>query len=523
MKQNKEWQMKYLLSLFSLLLLGSCSSALIQSMKTITITIDTSIKINELTTTTNMPSQTDTPTHNNLFSPTITLTETLNPIKLPEISEKGPYLVYTNLQFPINNFIIINPDGSGQKAISNPYEATKLIGYSPSGEWGVLVNNVVDWGDVYLRLIHLPDGEIKDISKIISTETRKNYYWDDCPEQILLYYQALWSPNGKYLAFAANNNGESFDLFTYEVDTEILRRLTNDASDIISITWSQDSQNIYFVNGIQPDGFGHYNTYTINKTQPNNRPNQGINTILISTNELQLKSVIKDSYLIVVSYEKRGCNSGGAFYAISASSINLTNGNNKEIWSGNIYSNIAVDTNNNVILLSGDDNTRQLKSGIYMLSIEGSILSSFNDINCDYSEVNVIYRGGNKYAFLVYGILGKYDIGVSGITLGGSIENFNERKSVNISISPKRDQFIIYNEIGMDLYSINDEIVKTIYKNGIPLLWQPDGKGLFLNSKDLDNNLELYSWLFSEENLHLIKSCSFTDPDCGFYNMSWIS
>lgn len=56
-----------------------------------------------------------------------------------------------------------------------------------------------------------------------------------------------WSPDGRYLAFDADSGGQQSDIYLYDVQSKILRKLTNDVFTDLTPAWTPDSRTIYFI------------------------------------------------------------------------------------------------------------------------------------------------------------------------------------------------------------------------------------------------------------------------------------
>jgi WD40-like Beta Propeller Repeat len=65
-------------------------------------------------------------------------------------------------------------------------------------------------------------------------------------------YANSWSPDGNVLAFASGSDGTSSDVYTYNLNTGVLTRITDGPSEVYKIMWSPDgnwilNSGIYFV------------------------------------------------------------------------------------------------------------------------------------------------------------------------------------------------------------------------------------------------------------------------------------
>lgn len=70
-------------------------------------------------------------------------------------------------------------------------------------------------------------------------------------KQLLFGFQTIagvsWSPNGRFLAFDADTGGKHSDIFIYDMQEKLLRRLTNDVFTDLTPVWSPDNSYIYFI------------------------------------------------------------------------------------------------------------------------------------------------------------------------------------------------------------------------------------------------------------------------------------
>ncbi len=106
--------------------------------------------------------------------------------------------------------------------------------------------------NLHLRLAHLPNGTVTDITPLTNTKTEpppgiRSY----TAEAISNYPTLAWSPDGKWLAFVGAQAGTSSDLYVYSVQTHKVSQLTSGPTEMYQVVWSPDSKYIahFGVNG----------------------------------------------------------------------------------------------------------------------------------------------------------------------------------------------------------------------------------------------------------------------------------
>jgi hypothetical protein len=67
---------------------------------------------------------------------------------------------------------------------------------------------------------------------------------EQCSTDNVGWWEIRWSPNGRYLAFPAMLEGDSSDLYVYDVENREIRRLTSGPDDVGQIWWSPDGSQI---------------------------------------------------------------------------------------------------------------------------------------------------------------------------------------------------------------------------------------------------------------------------------------
>lgn len=204
-----------------------------------------------------------------LLPPTVTASPVATAIPAP-LSTEGPWLVY-NYRF------IVNQDGTGRKEIEahcagyTPEDPCNRLAIFPSaihlfrpsqGMWAAIENSQppriydftgneehgflasISWDTVPELFIHeLPGGKIWD--RFTLGFTCPEPYSSCYPEGMSWWGLDLeWSPDGRYLAFTALLDGNTSDLYVYDVQHGSKRRLTSGPDMVGPFWWSPDGSRI---------------------------------------------------------------------------------------------------------------------------------------------------------------------------------------------------------------------------------------------------------------------------------------
>lgn len=194
-----------------------------------------------------------TPTRTPRPSATPTVTPTPYPtasISDVPLSPEGPWLVFTasTEQGGPHGLWAINSDGTGLKRLVD----TPVLAFDPqpveSLEDSVIIAYVTqsdpDAPDLTLKTITLPSGKIETISALLD-EAETNEILDVYIVSVAVRWGGLaWSPEGDKLAFASALNGESVDVYTYDVHSKTITRLTNSPEQEYRLTWSPDGRYV---------------------------------------------------------------------------------------------------------------------------------------------------------------------------------------------------------------------------------------------------------------------------------------
>lgn len=131
-----------------------------------------------------------------------------------------------------------------------------------------------------LIIYELPGGKIRDRFPLVRCgENAKvcNQYRSNWSQ--MGAHEPQWSPNGRYLAFAAVLDADSSDLFVYDSQDGGLRRLTNGPDWVGPIEWSPDGTQIIMQE--LPNDFDFF-------FDPSSKPPSSVWSVSVTTNEIKL-------------------------------------------------------------------------------------------------------------------------------------------------------------------------------------------------------------------------------------------
>ncbi len=310
-------------------------------------------------------------------------------------------------------------------------------------------------------------------------------------------YSLAWSPDSRYLAFAGQIDGISSDVYLYDIESEMIQRMSDDLQSVSWIEWSPDGEYIVYRNSIP--GYV-YTGASLHVLKP------GAQTIkdprvLQSSTWWSEKGWLSPEQLLI----SEGTDTAGDW---DLKILNIKNGQVRHLWEDS-FGNSAVDHENQVILLNSSDFTEPENMGVHIVTFDGKHEKILDGLN----YFNLIFRGGEKHRFLASGIRisgGKEENSVLGIGLDGTITLLSEIRDRNISISPDHSRMLIYNDQEIDLYDENDEFVQTFFiPNVYAVLWRPDSQGVFYSTSK-----ELYYLSFPDRMPVLVDKC--VAESCGF-------
>lgn len=200
------------------------------------------------------PTSTASPTH----MPTRTPTQA--PTSMP-FDDNGPWL----LGYGGGGLTLYDLSGNKRSLWNSPplwdpeNDVRLETGVSSKGWLAVrTASNSDPPSDIAISIIRPPlDQPVRNIPLLSSdlaarfqgNSTGEDGRWrDDDLYQMVLnrLCRIRWSPEGRYMAFAAALDGPSTDLYVYDILTDAVRRLSNEPEHVVVFGWSPDSQWIIY-------------------------------------------------------------------------------------------------------------------------------------------------------------------------------------------------------------------------------------------------------------------------------------
>jgi dipeptidyl aminopeptidase/acylaminoacyl peptidase len=219
-------------------------------------------------TATPTPSPTATVLPTITSSPSPSATPTITPY--PSLQTQGPYLLFLT---DSNNLTMLDADGQGRKTFQLPNEGfirDLKNAISPDGKWLAYFtgSSREEPYDLALHLFNLEDQTIIPVADLVApgfpenlepVKTSDPVELESCnsgPCRIgvieLAFNEGIesmaWSPDSQSLAFAAQIDGPSSDVYIFSLEDRSIRRLVNDLENVWQIDWAPNGERILYQN-----------------------------------------------------------------------------------------------------------------------------------------------------------------------------------------------------------------------------------------------------------------------------------
>jgi Tol biopolymer transport system component len=433
------------------------------------------------------PTNIETPEPTVIPSPTATL--------FPPLAETGPYLILRP-NYDSQELYIYDANGHGRRIITLP-SGGHILGsldkiLSPDGKWLAYYSGSIDDNNfpVTLNLLSIKDGTTKKVADVVMegyeqklevvagelkqlfpdfykpTEGGKDWVSGNLINDFIgSIYSVAWSPDSNYLAFAAQIDGLSSDIYLYNMYSGSIQRVEDSLQNISEIGWSPDGNYVVFENSIPGQTYTGSNLYAMKPT----------NTTSVNPQSLERGFWWEQgdwlSSNLLLLYQ--GSDGGGIS---DLRSLDISTGRTTRLWEDAFFD-YAIDDKNHIIAVSASEFSKPENFGLYFINFSGSKKKILDGL----FEVGLAFRGGEKHRFLMAKFDSKLDIfGINADNTTTSIGNYDFQK-----ISPDHSWLLLSDEQKIDLYDKSDELTRTFLIPNVrdsDILWRPDSQGIFYST-----------------------------------------
>ena len=425
--------------------------------------------------------------------PTPFVTPTITPY--PGLQAQGPYLLFTKSG---NEFTIMDPDGKGRKQFQLPNDGSIRElepAVSPDGKWlAYFTGSNREPYDLALHVINLSNERSDIVAHLMAPGYPENLrpvaeslvlsdYRSECPSIECLTQltstifefgiaSLAWSPNSQLLAFSAQIDGPSSDIYLYDTKSQTIHRLTDEIENIWQIEWSPTGEKILYHAAV-PGPVEPYIYWYIADPKMNSPQSSRINAGDYYS-VTRYGWITENSYLYAldtVFYEPVG--PGPIFTSVRY--INVENNETKEIWSYGAEDLTLDETNHSVILTTEGTDNAQVKAGTYLVSYDGSFTKLPDPMYrvVDYLESPHTFLGQDETG-LLYGVSPSGEVKIPGM---------------RPSTSPNKKWILIWEtDTKLNLYSGDFKFVNSWsfaidrYVKGYGVIWRLDSLGVILTT-----------------------------------------
>jgi hypothetical protein len=453
---------------------------------------------------------------------------------LPELAAQGPYLVYLSTRPEGGQAItLLNPDGNGRKVLplpENAYIPDVRNAVSPNGEWvsfylgtpGQLDSGLLDSPSgtytLTLNLMRISDGSTQQVGSLLSPDYPVNFqtaaeqaikaspdlYKDYTPEQLANsmaqtflggIYTSGWSNSSSYLAYTAETDGPTSDLYLYTLSSKSIRRLSSELEQVQWLTWSSDNLRILF---------GTVNEYRAGRPLDNFRVVRIDGGGAHNIGQMGYRSGWATASVFTVYTT----NEAGNFAGLA--NLNILTRQSTIIWAFS-FLDYAFDLKYGTMAIlgfSGEGAAQQ--TGVYLQATG----YKFIPLNAS----SIFPRGSDDHRFVAASV----DQGVVGIANDGTITTIRNQ-TASISISPNWKWMVLFDAgngtiTGIELYDEKDQLIKQITSiNPDRIIWRANSSGLFFRS-----GTELYYIAIPDGELVLIDQNIAVGGDGDYNNFIWV-
>lgn len=473
-------------------------------------------------------------------SPTPSPTATVTPY--PTLSTQKPYLLTWQGD---QVFFAYDSEGLGRKVIELPPNGyipvipslDALV--SPDGKWlvyytGTLIGHGVTQEilPVTINLMNIDSGEVIKIADVVTEGyleklgqlaeelkrldpdfykpvDNRDWVLDRVHVEFIWSIHSVgWSPDGRMLAFAAQIDGVSSDVYLYNLNTESVKQIESSIQSVSKINWSPDGKYVVFENSIPGDTYTGTSLYAV---QPSDRVIENPKRLYGGT-WLHVGDWLSPNLLLVAD----GTDTAGIF---NLQTLDIHTGQLRPLWTDSV-GDYAIDPSNKIIALNTGEWAEPEKFGVYYITYNGQQTKVLEGLYW----ATLFFRGGGQHRFLMQGISEEETnptLSLAGDIIGLDMQGkptpiagkFDYDK---ISISPDKTWFLMYDEENLYLYDVNDNLTQTFPVNGVyDIIWRPDSQAIFFS-----DNKAVYFLSIPNGDPRLIDECG--QYGCLLRDVTWL-
>lgn len=481
--------------------------------------------------------------------PTLTRTPTFTPSPTPTLTphptlsgDKPNLLIQQDEQV----LFIYDANGFGRKIVNLPSDGhiprrnlslERIV--SPDGKWlAFYTGNFADYASqenlpITLKLLNLNDGKVIKVADVVvdgyttklerlaenlikldpqKYEIFESIDWigNSVQRDFEWSIESLsWSPDSRALAFAAQIEGLSSDVYLYNIETGSIQQIENSVQSVFSIKWSPDGKYIVFKDSEPGQVYTGLSLYAV---KPNNQ-------VVDNPKELFYRTWmgggdwLSPNLMLVAD----GTDTAGNF---NLQVLDIRTGQLKPLWKDAV-SDYAIDPVNQVIAINTGEFAESENLGVFFVTFNGKRTKVLDGLYWAW----LYFRGGEKNRFLMHGFSEKSiesSISLSGDVVGlgpdGKLTSFEigEIDYDKISISPDKSWLLMYNNQDLYLYDTNDNLAQTFPISGIQSVsWRPDSQAIFFS-----DGKALYTLSIPNGKPKLVDECG--QYYCSLDDIAWL-
>ncbi len=405
-------------------------------------------------------------------------------------------------------------------AAENPMINSLSDTISPDGKWLAYYTGSVggyesllgpetpepDTADLTLNLMSLSDGKTQVITRLLSKDYPDNFTQvareinqnksaqeqQDAAERLhdafISGIQSLaWSPDGRYLAFAGEMDGPSSDVYSYDIGSQTIKRLSSGPEEIQSIAWSPDGQWILESSSYD---FGEGTDCDLFATASDGSTSRLLQS---GSDECGAEGEWLNNHSMFVSSQGNGIGTYGLLL------LNIETGSILNVWDAN-FNALTISSDQKLIAFYSENikpgmtaASQPAPASLYIINlsdmqviaVKGSDESSDNEPDTGVQHMETLGASKDRMFILRNENDGTLDyLSADGILTPVGMQ------AINFSVAPDRQQWIavgdriqVYQADGTHIRDV--DLPESECPNGClfwerDFLWRPDSSGLFL-------------------------------------------